>query len=131
MFPSALDDCLKRETSLGSALDAYQARRAPEAKALVRLARVGAPYQYQQASRMLTFRRYLWTLNILLRIVLNKLTRGLTPQPAVMQMMDAQLSFGTIMRRADRLTAALWTVTVATLGLLLNALLRFSVSGAL
>ena len=118
----ALDSCLRREPLLGRALDAYQADRGPETKALVKLARVGAPYQYQQASRILTIRRYLWSFNILLRITLNKLTLGLTPQPGVMQMMDSQLSFKTIMQSADRLTAALWTVTVAAVGLLVKGL---------
>ena len=118
----ALDSCLRREPLLGGALDAYQADRGPETKALVKLARVGAPYQYQQASRILTIRRYLWSFNILLRITLNKLTLGLTPQPGVMQMMDSQLSFRTIMKSADRLTAALWAVTAAAVGLLVKGL---------
>ena len=118
----ALDSCLRREPLLGGALDAYQADRGPETKALVKLARVGAPYQYQQASRILTIRRYLWSFNILLRITLNKLTLGLTPQPGVMQMMDSQLTFKTIMKSADRLTAALWAVTAAAVSLLVKGL---------
>ena len=55
---------------------------------------------------------------ILLRIALNKVSRGITPQPAVMQMMDSRLSFREIMRRADRLTALLWTAAAAVAGLL-------------
>ena len=114
----ALDECLTQGPSLGSALDAYQASRGPETKALIRLARHGAPFQYLQSSRLLTLRRLLWTANILLRIALNKVSRGITPQPAVMQMMDSRLSFREIMRRADRLTALLWTAAAAVAGLL-------------
>mmetsp|Transcript_10105 Transcript_10105/g.29875 ORF Transcript_10105/g.29875 Transcript_10105/m.29875 type:complete len:528 (-) Transcript_10105:181-1764(-) len=117
---AVLDDCLSQDDSLPEALDRYRSLIEPETKALIQLARVGAPYQYRQSSYLLAARRYLWTANILVRIILNKLTRGWTPQPAVMQMMDSQLSFRTIMKRANQFSTFLWSVLIATLGLVLK-----------
>jgi len=105
---------------LGLALEKFQKRRGGETKALVKLARFGAPFQYQQASRIMKIRRYLWQTNILLRILLNKVLK--TPQPAVMQMMDSSLSFQSIMRRSDRLTVALWSIAAVMAGFVVNGL---------
>ena len=101
-------------------MEKFQKRRGGETKALVKLACFGAPFQYQQASRIMKIRRYLWQTNILLRILLNKVLK--TPQPAVMQMMDSSLSFQSIMRRSDRLTVALWSIAAVMAGFVVNGL---------
>ena len=56
-----------------------------------------------------------WLGNLVLRMTLNKLTRGLTPNPGIVAMMDPQMSFERIMKQADRLTFVLWTVFISIL----------------
>jgi len=78
-----------------------------QAKAIFRLALVGAPYQYKQPLYRDKIGRFLWQLNATLRIILNKLSFGLTPPPAIMLGFEPSLKFSKIMFRADMLTAAL------------------------
>ena len=79
------------------------------------MVRVGAPFQYGQSGGMLSVKKFLWTLNFFSRMVLNKLTLGLTPLPVFVQIGDASLKYSTALRRADVLTVSLWTVTAALL----------------
>jgi len=79
----------------------------------VRLARHGAPFQYQQSSPLMLVRRYLWTMNIAIRMLLNKISRGVIPKPAILIMMDPNASFQTVMRRADSVTLSFFAVAVA------------------
>jgi hypothetical protein len=58
-------------------------------------------------------RRYLWTTNVAIRLLLNKFSRGLIPKPAIMLMMDPNLTFQNVMRRADSVTLSLCAVLVA------------------
>ena len=82
-----------------------------QSKALVKMVRVGAPFQYQQFGGLLTIRKFLWTVNFFGRVLLNKLTFGVTPLPVFIQISDADLKYSTALRRADALTAFLWIVT--------------------
>lgn len=78
----------KAKTSFVSkALKSYQEKNGPEIRALVALARCGAPFQYRQASVIMKLRKTLWNTNIVLRILLNKITNGLSPKPAIILMM--------------------------------------------
>jgi kynurenine 3-monooxygenase len=104
---AVLDDALSEKESMGDALKEYEQQRGPETRALIRLARFGAPYQYRQSSPILIFRRSLWLLNISIRLFLNKVSKGFVPKPAVLLMMNPDLSFQTVMRRADSVTVAL------------------------
>ena len=120
---AVLDDCLRdhvRSTfPLREALAAYQHRREAETKAVVRLCRFAAPFQYGQPSRIMKLRKVLWLLNIALRSMLHKVSLGVLPYPGIMAMMDPELPFATIMRRSDQLTVALWSLfflVVAKLG---------------
>ena len=79
------------------------------------MVRVGAPFQYNQFGGMLTVKKFLWTFNFLVRMQLNKLTLGFTPPPVVIQILDPDLKYSTALRRADVLTASLWTVTAGVL----------------
>ena len=83
-----------------------------QSKALVKMVRVGAPFQYQQFGGLLTLRKFLWTANFFGRVLLNKVTFGVTPLPVFIQISDANLKYSTALRRADRLTAFLWIVTL-------------------
>jgi hypothetical protein len=79
------------------------------------MVRVGAPFQYQQFGGLLTLRKFLWTFNFFGRVLLNKITFGLTPLPVFIQISDANLKYSTALRRADALTASLWIATLALL----------------
>ena len=109
---AVLDDCMSRGCGLGDALAEYEAVRLPESRALIRLARHGAPYQYRQASLELRCRRFLWSCNILIRLFLHKVSKGCIAKPAILQMMDPNVPFAVIMRRADLVTVGLWSVLV-------------------
>jgi len=91
------------------ALNSYQAKNRPETRALIELARCGAPYQYNQPSKMMKLGKKIWMANVLLRLFLNKATLGLSPKPAILMMMDSRSSFRKIMRKANTLTAILWS----------------------
>jgi len=98
---------------LSTALRTYEKNRIPEVKALIRYARFGAPYQYRQSHRIDRFRQKLWTANLVLRLLLNKITIGLVPQAAIMLANNEKLvSFRQIMRRADLTTIGLTMATV-------------------
>ena len=86
--------------SLGDALEAYQKNRGPEHKALIQLARCGAPYQYKQSWRRDQVGRLLWTLNAIIRLLFNKVTLGLFPPIAIVICQNHDLTFRQVMRRA-------------------------------
>ena len=112
---ATLDDMLKQHETIGDAAKAFAKLRKPENKALTKMVRVGAPFQYQQFGGMLTVKKLLWTFNFFGRVLLNKLTFGLTPMPVFSQIADANLKYSTALHRADTLTALLWTVTLGVL----------------
>jgi hypothetical protein len=58
---------------------------------------------------MMKFRKTLWTANVALRLLLNKVTKGISPKPAILLMMDSRLSFRQVMNRANTLTVILWS----------------------
>jgi hypothetical protein len=60
------------------------------------------------------FRKLLWTANVALRLLLNKVTKGMSPKPAILLMMDARLTFRQVMKRANTLTGILWSSVVLT-----------------
>lgn len=74
---------------------------------MIRLARFGSPYQYNQPLLKDRIGKKLWTINILLRVILNKVSLNVIPKPAIMLSQDATLNFRQIMRRADILTFCL------------------------
>ena len=93
--------------TLAQALETYQRNRGPEHRALIRLARFGAPYQYRQPWKRHRVGRILWTANVLLRTILNKLTLGVVPPAAIVMAQGNALTFRQVMRRADAATWAL------------------------
>lgn len=96
-----------KPSNLGEALQEYERVRGPEIKALIRIARFGSPYQYRQPLRKDRIGRFLWTVNVAVRLSLNKCSGGLMPKPAIMLMGGKELTFRQVMRRADVTTFAL------------------------
>jgi kynurenine 3-monooxygenase len=107
VFCEALD---KANGDLATALPAYEARRLPDARALIRLVKIGYPWQYKQSK----FRDVLWACNFALRMGFNKMAPRIFA-PQVMRMVsDHRLAYSDITRRADRTTACIFVfLTVA------------------
>ena len=78
---------------VSKALKSYQEKNGPETRAIIALARCGAPFQYRQATTIMKLKKILWQTNIVLRIILNKVTNGFSPKPAIMLMMVCQSLF--------------------------------------
>ena len=111
----ALDKALSVNDQVGDVAKQYAVERGPESKALVKMVRFGAPFQYGQFGGIRTVQRFLWTVNFFSRMLLNKATMGLTPMPVFVEVGDASRKYSTVMRRADTLTAILWALTVSLL----------------
>jgi len=101
-------------------LDRYQAQHSPETAALIRLARFGAPYQYRQPHRIDRLRAKLWTANVLLRLLLNKLTFGLVPMQCILLSQNAALTYRQVMRRADIASRSLKAIVFGVLVMMLK-----------
>ena len=108
--------------SLGQALRNYQANRGPEHRALIRLSRFGAPYQYNQSWLRDRIGQKLWFGNFLFRMLLNKITFGIIPPPAAVLMNDSRaFTYRRIMQRCDSfnyVARAVGLVWIARLALL-------------
>jgi kynurenine 3-monooxygenase len=100
-------DSAKPLPALGDALQEYERNRIPEVKALIRLARFGSPYQYRQPLYKDRVGRFLWSMNVLFRLLLNKVSFGLIPKAAIMMTSDKSLTYRQVMRRADMTTVGL------------------------
>jgi len=109
---------------VGASLERYQREHAPETAALIRLARFGAPYQYKQPHRVDRVLQKMWTLNVVVRLVLNKLTFGLVQQQAIMLSQNNDLSFRQVMRRADLTTAGFKAIALGCVGLFVKRRFR-------
>ena len=101
--------------SLAQALQVYQRNRGPEHRALIRLARFGAPYQYRQPWKRHRLGSALWTANVVLRALLHKVTFGRVPPAAILMAQGNALTFRQVMRRADATTWALRGLVVMSL----------------
>jgi 2-polyprenyl-6-methoxyphenol hydroxylase-like FAD-dependent oxidoreductase len=109
------DDQNEKPVNLAQALKTYEQVRVPEIKSLIRLARFGSPYQYRQPLYRDQVGRILWSMNVALRLLLNKASAGKIPPAAIMMAMDRSKTYRQIMRRCDITVAALWTL-VALVG---------------
>ena len=95
-------ELIKKPANLAAALQSYQGNRGPEHRALIRLARFGAPFQYRQPWRRHRIGNLIWTANVAFRLLLNKISFGLIPPAAmVIMIQDQTLTFRQVMRRAD------------------------------
>lgn len=92
--------------TLAQALQNYQDNRGPEHKALIRIARFGAPYQYKQPLYKDRVGRILWTANLAFRLFLNKVFK-FVPPAAILLLQQHHLTYRQVMRRADATTLGL------------------------
>jgi kynurenine 3-monooxygenase len=100
----------KKPKNLAQSLKAYHKARDPEIKALIRLSRFGSPYQYRQPLYRDKIGRTLWSLNVALRLLLNKISRGKIPPAAIMMAMDRTKTYRQVMINADMVSLFLWSV---------------------
>mmetsp|Transcript_62378 Transcript_62378/g.71657 ORF Transcript_62378/g.71657 Transcript_62378/m.71657 type:complete len:570 (-) Transcript_62378:110-1819(-) len=103
------------EGSLGRALTEYERIQAPETRALIRLARFGSPYQYNQPLRMDRLGKKLWTVNVAMRVILNKVTMGIFPKPMILHASSKEMTYRKLVRQADMGTAVLMSVLAFSL----------------
>ncbi|OEU11337.1 hypothetical protein FRACYDRAFT_192784 [Fragilariopsis cylindrus CCMP1102] len=109
------DDDRSVEGSLGRALTEYERIQAPETRALIRLARFGSPYQYNQPLRKDRLGKKLWTVNIAMRVILNKVTMGIFPKPMILNASSNKMTYRKLVRQADMGTAVLMSVLAFSL----------------
>ena len=81
---TSLRDHPPTDNNLTKALTVYEQQRVPEAMAICKLMQFGAPYQYNQAPIKAKF----FTLNLLFRIILNKMLPFLFSPPAVLMVVS-------------------------------------------
>jgi 2-polyprenyl-6-methoxyphenol hydroxylase-like FAD-dependent oxidoreductase len=123
---SALEDVFvlhqvlaENEDDLARSLPRYEAVRSPDVDAVVRLAQVAAPWQYNQAP----LRGRLWAIAFFLRLGLSKLLPFISP-PAFFLIQNHQLSYQEIWLKSQRTTQILSVMSsIAFAGLLGMALL--------
>jgi kynurenine 3-monooxygenase len=97
--------------NMGQALDRYEQNRKGEHRALIRIARFGAPYQYNQSWLRDRMGKQLWTINVVCRVLLNKMSGGLIPPAAILMSLRHELTYRQAMRGPD----AVSVVTKASL----------------
>lgn len=123
---SALEDVVvfsqvlaENEDGLARSLPRYEAVRSPDVEAIVRLAQVTAPWQYNQAP----MRTRLWLLGYVIRLGLSKVLPLISP-PAFFLIRNPQLSYQEIWLRDQRTRRVLSVMTwIGFTGLLGMAIL--------
>lgn len=117
---SALEDvyqlhsCLKANPSnISQALASYESNRLPEAKALMRLMKIGFPYQYNQAP----IKSKLATMNVLFRLLLNKVLPSVFSPPVAFMIQDEKISYSNILKAATRTTRNIFLTAVIVFAL--------------
>ncbi len=98
----------KSDDDISRALPLYESLRFPNVKALVRLAQVAFPWQYNQAP----LRKWLWNVNFFLRLLLNRLLPYIFNPPAFFLIQNHQLSYQEILVKVQRTT---WTLYILAL----------------
>ncbi|MEM8720762.1 MAG: NAD(P)/FAD-dependent oxidoreductase [Cyanobacteria bacterium P01_G01_bin.39] len=103
------------EDKLSQALPRYQNLRQADIKALIRLVQISYPWQYNQNP----LQKRLWSINFLLRLVLNRLFPFLFAPHSFILIQQHELSYSEILAKSDRTTRLLVILSVAiTLALL-------------
>jgi kynurenine 3-monooxygenase len=105
-----LNDALERsEDKLSDALPLYESWRLADTKALVRLAQIAYPWQYNQAP----LRKWLWSINFVFRLLLNRLLPYIFSPPAFFRIQNHQFSYQEILVMAQRTTQRLYLLVLA------------------
>ncbi|HIK11921.1 MAG TPA: FAD-dependent monooxygenase [Oscillatoriaceae cyanobacterium M33_DOE_052] len=110
---SALEDvCVlyealsQSDNDISRALPLYESWRFPDVKALVRIAQIAYPWQYNQAP----LRKRLWSVNAILRVLLSKLLPQIFSPPAIFMISNHQLSYRDILSKADSTTRIIYII---------------------
>lgn len=123
----ALDQALTdHPNSVGDMARQYASERSPESKAIVRMVRFGAPFQYGQFGGLTSVKNTMWGLNFMGRMFLNKITFGLSPRPVFVEVSDGYKKYSSVMRKADTLTTILWASFAGIIISLLTKLKLFA-----
>ncbi|GET39939.1 monooxygenase, FAD-binding protein [Microseira wollei NIES-4236] len=125
---SALEDVFvlnqalsKSDLNLSVALPLYESWRFPDVKALIRLAQIAFPWQYNQAP----LRRSLWNINFFFRLLLSRSLPYLFSPPAFFLIQNHQLSYEEILGKVQRTTQNLLVLGLMLIcGFLAVVLLR-------
>lgn len=104
---------------LSKALPAFEARRAPEAKALAELMTFSYPWQYGQDMTAKT----LWGVNLALRALLSRIAPWAFSPHSFLMVQQPGLSYQQILAKAHATTARMWALAAA----LAVALIAFAV----
>ena len=114
---SALEDVfLLHETlaetkdNLSQALPRYQNLRQPDIKALIRLAQISYPWQYNQN----LLQKRLWSLNFFLRFLLSRLFPFLVSPHSFLLIQQHELSYSEILAKSNRTTKVLFILGIST-----------------
>ncbi len=105
-----LNDALSQSNDdLSLALPLYESLRSSDTKALVHLAQITSPWQYNQNP----FRKRLWNINFLFRRKLSQWLPFLFNPPAVFLIQNHRLSYSEIWQKVKRSTLNLYLFGVA------------------
>jgi kynurenine 3-monooxygenase len=104
----------ENEDDLVRSLPSYETRRSPDVEALVRLAQIAAPWQYNQAP----LRTKLWLMGVVVRLGLSKILPFISP-PIAFQIRDPQYSYREIWLNEQRTSRILYVMIWMSFGGLL------------
>jgi 2-polyprenyl-6-methoxyphenol hydroxylase-like FAD-dependent oxidoreductase len=90
--------------NLSQALPRYQNLRQEDIKALIRLVKISYPWQYNQN----VLQKRLWSINFLLRLLLNKIFPFLISPHSFLLLQQHELSYSEILSKSDRTTKILF-----------------------
>ncbi|AFY33088.1 NAD(P)/FAD-dependent oxidoreductase [Calothrix sp. PCC 7507] len=111
----------KSDDNLSEALPVYESLRSADVKALVRLAQIAFPWQYNQDP----FRQQLWSINFFLRLKLSQFLPYLFSPQAFFLIQNHRLSYKEILDRVNLTTRNLYVVSLGVI-LVILALLGVS-----
>ncbi len=89
--------------NLSQALPRYQNLRQKDIQALIRLVQISYPWQYNQN----VLQKRLWSINFLLRLLLNKIFPFLISPHSFLLLQQHELSYSEILSKSDRTTKVL------------------------
>ncbi|WP_298913069.1 NAD(P)/FAD-dependent oxidoreductase [uncultured Nostoc sp.] len=91
------------QDNLSQALPRYQSLRQPDIKALIRLAQISYPWQYNQD----LLQKRLWSINFFMRLLLNRLFPFLFSPHSFLLIQNHELSYSEIIAKSNRTTQVL------------------------
>jgi len=116
-----LNDALAQtKDQLSLVLPLYESLRLPDSKALVYLAQVAYPWQYNQDSGG----KLLWYVNFFIRLLLSRLLPPIFNPPAFFLIQDDQLSYQQIWMMVERTTKILYIFGIMSCCILLAFVLQ-------